>query len=118
MNFGGHSTSIVPDATKSFDNYDFLITIYTYDPPRQLLRLLEDVKQEEQKASHKVGIRVIDDHSLSCVFQASHRNISNGIRPQLLGRSHFFADTTVWRGVAKRDVAQQHARVEVPTLQR
>eukprot|EP00178_Gracilaria_changii_P023099 TRINITY_DN6935_c0_g1_i3.p1 TRINITY_DN6935_c0_g1~~TRINITY_DN6935_c0_g1_i3.p1 ORF type:complete len:643 (-),score=56.29 TRINITY_DN6935_c0_g1_i3:3098-5026(-) len=73
--FSPHSESVTLDRTHSLANYDFFITIYSYDRPRQLLRLLQDIRRETQLASLKVGVNVIDDNSLSCVFHPSHRNI-------------------------------------------
>ncbi|KAI0561643.1 Nucleotide-diphospho-sugar transferase [Gracilaria domingensis] len=64
-----------PPSASAESEYDFFITVYSYDRPRQLLRLLQDVRREAQQASLRVGVNVIDDNSLSCVFQPSHRNI-------------------------------------------
>ena len=55
--------------------YDCYVTIYAYDRPKDLLRLLQDIHREATSANITVGVNVIDDNSLACVFPPVHENI-------------------------------------------
>ncbi|PXF48344.1 hypothetical protein BWQ96_01804 [Gracilariopsis chorda] len=76
-----HSTNIVlpipakENISQALTNYDFFITIYSYDRPRQLLHLLEDIDRESRRSQLRVGVNVIDDNSLSCVFPPVNDNL-------------------------------------------
>lgn len=55
--------------------YDVFITVYAYDRPRHLLHLLHDIAREADATSLKIGLNVIDDNSLSCVFPPTNSSI-------------------------------------------
>lgn len=73
-----NTVSAIPfkaNLSQALTSYDFFITIYSYDRPRQLLNLLEDIDRESRRSPLRVGINVIDDNSLSCVYPPVNDNV-------------------------------------------
>uniref|UniRef100_A0A7S2ZIQ2 Protein xylosyltransferase n=2 Tax=Rhodosorus marinus TaxID=101924 RepID=A0A7S2ZIQ2_9RHOD len=54
---------------------DVVVTIYSYDRPRYLLLLLEDIAREADRAELKVHVHVIDDNSIDCIYPAQQDNV-------------------------------------------
>lgn len=56
-------------------HYHCYVVIYAYDRPRQLLHLLQDLEREANSANITIGVSVVDDGSLGCVFPPANENI-------------------------------------------
>lgn len=75
-----------PSTASSTRLLDFHITIYAYDRPKHLLKLLQDITREAKLADIELDVHVIDDNSYGCQFDPANRNIfqaDSNIDPQL-----------------------------------
>lgn len=56
-------------------HFDCYITIYSYDRPRALLNLLQDIIREADHENIRVAVNVIDDNSYGCIFPPIDENM-------------------------------------------
>lgn len=68
-------TSPSASSSSSSTRYDCYVTIYAYDRPKHLLKLLRDIAREADAAQLSVGVNVIDDNSYGCQFDPVKRNV-------------------------------------------
>mmetsp|Transcript_4341 Transcript_4341/g.13130 ORF Transcript_4341/g.13130 Transcript_4341/m.13130 type:complete len:598 (-) Transcript_4341:382-2175(-) len=62
-------------AAPGASSYDFFVVIYSFERPRQLLLLLKDVYREAEEAQVKIGVHVVDDNSLDCIYNPDPVNV-------------------------------------------